>query len=278
MATVSKSCSKCGNIFYYDDGLFATKPETEGGLFGGYICSNCANQRKIEEHWKEQEEQRKRQEISDGLYRMEQEERWQREENYRRQKDNDDYEREKIKRDIQYKRDNPGDYKCPNCSFFTLKKDEERCPKCNITIENSFWQEIQKRKFQHELNWKSDWEKQVVKKFLIFFSFISLATLFTCMLGWYSFLGFILGVISLILLYSIYEYDYRSPNGEKPFTRSFFMIFLTYVFSGIVIIIFTWQRTDIQNVGFLALIVPFLHGLIAIYVLISGLYNKFIKK
>jgi len=46
MARVAKTCSSCGNIFYYDDSLFAKKPELGDGFFDGYVCTNCANDRR----------------------------------------------------------------------------------------------------------------------------------------------------------------------------------------------------------------------------------------
>lgn len=38
-----------------------------------------------------------------------------------------------------YKRNNPGDYTCPNCLYTTLKSGAPRCPKCQGTVEADYW-------------------------------------------------------------------------------------------------------------------------------------------
>src|SRR6266498_149447 len=38
-----------------------------------------------------------------------------------------------------YKRNNPGDYTCPNCLYITLKSGASRCPKCQGTVGADYW-------------------------------------------------------------------------------------------------------------------------------------------
>src|ERR1700741_4132999 len=38
-----------------------------------------------------------------------------------------------------YKRNNPGDYTCPNCLYITLKSGASRCPKCQGTVDADYW-------------------------------------------------------------------------------------------------------------------------------------------
>lgn len=38
-----------------------------------------------------------------------------------------------------YKRNNPGDYTCPNCLYVTLRSGASRCPKCQGTVNADYW-------------------------------------------------------------------------------------------------------------------------------------------
>lgn len=69
MKKTSTTCSSCGNIFYYDDSLFSKKPESGDGFFDGYICSNCANDRRERKRHEDriefERERQRRQEYDD---------------------------------------------------------------------------------------------------------------------------------------------------------------------------------------------------------------------
>jgi len=41
-----------------------------------------------------------------------------------------------------YRRANPGDYKCPHCKYITLKYEASRCPLCHGEIESYYWYTI----------------------------------------------------------------------------------------------------------------------------------------
>ncbi|KKU50259.1 MAG: hypothetical protein A3F53_01675 [Candidatus Zambryskibacteria bacterium RIFCSPHIGHO2_12_FULL_48_10] len=41
-----------------------------------------------------------------------------------------------------YKQSNPGDYKCPECYFITLKKGAKRCPMCRSSISEEYWKQV----------------------------------------------------------------------------------------------------------------------------------------
>jgi len=43
--------------------------------------------------------------------------------------------------DLAYKQANPGDYRCPECLFITLKRNSRRCPKCLSNISGEYWKE-----------------------------------------------------------------------------------------------------------------------------------------
>jgi ribosomal protein L37AE/L43A len=38
-----------------------------------------------------------------------------------------------------YKQGNPGEYKCPECLFITLKRGASRCPMCAAAVDNGYW-------------------------------------------------------------------------------------------------------------------------------------------
>lgn len=44
--------------------------------------------------------------------------------------------------EAEYKRANPGDYKCPECLFITLRRGASRCPTCHATVPSSYWSPI----------------------------------------------------------------------------------------------------------------------------------------
>ena len=48
-------------------------------------------------------------------------------------------------RDAEYKRANPGDYKCPECFYFTLKRGAPRCPMCHAEVRSDYWPPIYAR-------------------------------------------------------------------------------------------------------------------------------------
>ncbi len=41
-----------------------------------------------------------------------------------------------------YRQSNPGDYKCPECYFITLKKGAKRCPMCRSSISEEYWKQV----------------------------------------------------------------------------------------------------------------------------------------
>jgi uncharacterized Zn finger protein (UPF0148 family) len=48
-------------------------------------------------------------------------------------------------RESDYRRANPGDYRCPHCKYVTLKKGASRCPMCHGEPPPSYWPEVEAR-------------------------------------------------------------------------------------------------------------------------------------
>ncbi len=46
---------------------------------------------------------------------------------------------------LSYKQGNPGDYKCPECLYVTLKREARRCPVCHSAITKEYWEEIARK-------------------------------------------------------------------------------------------------------------------------------------
>ena len=46
---------------------------------------------------------------------------------------------------LAYKQSNPGEYQCPECLFFSLKKGSSRCPMCHSGVKNEYWERIEKQ-------------------------------------------------------------------------------------------------------------------------------------
>jgi hypothetical protein len=42
-----------------------------------------------------------------------------------------------------YTRDNPGEYKCPNCLYITLRSGAMRCPKCQGSVDAGYWNRVE---------------------------------------------------------------------------------------------------------------------------------------
>lgn len=143
MSFKTVACSKCGNLFSYDDSFGSKKPQTDG-LFGGYLCSNCSNQihnEKTQDDFRRQEQKLFRQRQEEIEYNQSVEEQRQKErywESIRQQKE------------AQNKFENPGEYECPNCLFITLKRNASRCPKCQGTISQNYWAAIYKKEAQEK--------------------------------------------------------------------------------------------------------------------------------
>lgn len=47
-------------------------------------------------------------------------------------------------RDVAYRTANPGDYQCPHCRFDTLRKNASRCPRCQGTVDKSYWDKVRR--------------------------------------------------------------------------------------------------------------------------------------
>lgn len=41
-----------------------------------------------------------------------------------------------------YRSANPGDYRCPDCKYITLRREAKRCPKCHAQIDDLYWPPI----------------------------------------------------------------------------------------------------------------------------------------
>ncbi|SDD09930.1 DUF4670 domain-containing protein [Niabella drilacis] len=156
MSFKTETCAQCGNLFSYDDSLFGRKPEWGGGMLGGYLCSNCANQRKQEQQLKAfREDDRKRQEMDNIIRENEEDDRYQREQREQRRN-------QELQRQAEYESANPGEYECPNCLYITLKRNASRCPKCHGTVSSSYWYTINKREAeaQEQARLEADeWER-----------------------------------------------------------------------------------------------------------------------
>lgn len=144
MSFKTETCAQCGNLFSYDDSLFGKQPEWAGGMLGGYICSNCSNQRRYE---KQQEEFRKEDQDRGEMDRI------------RRGIEEEDRELERQKQqriqqqqqqEYQYQAQNPGEYECPNCLYITLKRNASRCPKCQGTVNQNYWRAIEQQEALEE--------------------------------------------------------------------------------------------------------------------------------
>lgn len=61
------------------------------------------------------------------------------------------------------KLNNPGDYRCPNCKFKTLKSQAGICFKCQTPIDNDFWEAISRRKREAEEKAAAEREEQYRK-------------------------------------------------------------------------------------------------------------------
>jgi len=44
--------------------------------------------------------------------------------------------------DSEYRRANPGDYKCPHCKYISLKNNASRCPLCHGEIGSDYWNTV----------------------------------------------------------------------------------------------------------------------------------------
>ena len=150
------ACSKCGNLFSYDDSFGSKKPQTDG-LFGGYLCSNCSNQiqnEKTQDDFRRQEQK---------LFRQRQEE-FEYDQSVEEQRQKERYwESIRQRREAENRLENPGEYECPNCLFITLKMNASRCPKCQGTVSHNYWAAIKRKEAEEEKKIRieaEEWERR----------------------------------------------------------------------------------------------------------------------
>lgn len=84
-------------------------------------------------------------ERSRRMLEQQEEARWEaREREWEQQRDQEVRHKELVRvRELEiYKRQNPGDYKCPECLYITLKRGASRCPACHAAIGHDHWPPI----------------------------------------------------------------------------------------------------------------------------------------
>src|ERR1051326_1204060 len=101
-------------------------------------CPRCLAEESAErqrEHFEREEEARQRAEEREP-------EALEREEEREQERERRHEERVKLRKREIYERNNPGDYKCPECLLISLKRGASRCPMCHAVIGRDYWPPI----------------------------------------------------------------------------------------------------------------------------------------
>src|ERR1019366_9490961 len=121
-------------------------------------CSRCLAEESAErqrEHFEREEDAREREAEREAERDRENVEAREREE-ARDREDEREQERErrheelvKLREREIYERNNPGDYKCPECLLVSLKRGASRCPMCHAVVGRDYWPPIYEADFNY---------------------------------------------------------------------------------------------------------------------------------
>lgn len=230
MSFKTETCALCGNLFSYDDSIFGKQPEWGGGMLGGYICSNCTNQRRHEKHQQDLWDEDRRRQESDRIRNENEED--DRRRDWERQQTRMLQQQLEAEEKSHYNSQNPGEFECPNCLYITLKRNASRCPKCQGTVYQNYWEgiyqhealEAEKRRLADEERERTRPAREAAERAAI--SKRESNNILSVVLGILS--GLIIWVLLIWLIIDVIEINNHIENVRRSVNKNFFG--LTYLF------------------------------------------------